>query len=76
MFDDGDGRIAESIREANGRVEIEEIVVRKFLPMDLLERLLSSLGIERCLLLRVLAVTKILKLFEADGESGCREPPR
>jgi hypothetical protein len=68
VFDDRDCRLAKRVRDADGGVEVEQVVVGELFPLQLRERALAFADVERGLLLRVLAVAEVLVLLERECE--------
>jgi len=67
VFDDYTAGIVEFARQTHTRVEIDDIVVRKFFAVKLLVIFLRCIAeIERCFLMRVFAVTQILNFRQAN----------
>ena len=64
MLDDRDGRLGERIREADGRVEIEQVVVRQLFSLQLFEGPRARRNVEAGGLVRILAVAEVLELVE------------
>src|SRR4051812_20963112 len=68
MLDDGRGRLIERVCEAHRGVEVEQVVVRELLPLELLEWFRVPRNVEGRGLLRVFAVAEVLELGQLERE--------